>query len=127
MTPKDMWHMANSDLYRVGIGMFGGRTGTYGRYGIGPRVSGLSPQFNKSSNVEERQMRRFGRKKESGYTGEGYWYSNYPNMIGTMGSGSYSVGQPQPEKPKSKLKRTASSGDAMGFGGVTFNGGGAIS
>jgi hypothetical protein len=53
-----------SNLYRVGVGMMGGRTGTYGRYSIGPRVSGLAPQFNKSPNVEEQQMRRFGRKKE---------------------------------------------------------------
>lgn len=118
--------MANSDLYRVGVGMFGGRTATYGRYGIGPRVSGLSPQFNKNANVEERQMRRFGRKKESGFTGEGYWYSNYPNMIGAMGSGGYSVGQPQPDRPKSKSKKTTSTSDTMGVGGTTFNGVGAI-
>lgn len=121
-----MWPMANSDLYRVGIGMFGGRTGTYGRYSIGPRVNALSPQFNKSANVEEQQMRRFGRKKESGYTGAGYWYSNYPNMIGAMGSGDYSIGQPQPDRPKSKSKKTASTTDTMGVGGTTFNGGGAV-
>lgn len=119
--------MANSDLYRVGIGIFGGRTATYGRYGIGPRVSGLSPQFNKNANVEEQQMRRFARKKESGYTGAGFWYSNYPNMIGAMGSGSYSVGQPQKEQPRTKSSRTVTSQDAMGIGGTTFNGGGAIS
>ena len=119
--------MANSDVYRVGVGMFGGRTGTYGRYSVGPRVSGLSPQFNKSANVEERQMRRFGRKKESGYTGEGYWYSNYPNMIGTKGSGAVTNEVPNPPKKMSNSKKTASLNDTMGIGGVTFNGGGAIS
>lgn len=119
--------MANSDLYRVGIGMFGGRTGTYGRYSIGPRVNVLSPQFNKSANVEEQQMRRFGRKKESGYTGAGFWYSNYPNMIGAMGSGMSTIGQPQVEHEQSNSTRTASSADAAGIGGTTFNGGGAVS
>lgn len=119
--------MANSDLYRVGIGMFGGRTATYGRYGVGPRVSGLSPQFNKSANVEERQMRRFGRQKESGYTGAGYWYSRYPNMIGAMGSGAVTNEIPNPPKKMSNSKKTASTNDTMGMGGVTFNGGGAIS
>lgn len=116
-----------SNLYRVGIGMFGGRTGTYGRYSIGPRVNGLSPQFNKSANIEEQQMRRFGRKKESGYTGAGFWYSNYPNMIGAMGSGSYTVGQPQKEQPRSKSKRTATSQDTMGIGGTSFNGAAGVS
>jgi hypothetical protein len=116
-----------SNLYRVGIGMMGGRTGTYGRYSIGPRVNGLAPQFNKSANVEEQQMRRFGRKKESGYTGAGYWYSNYPNMIGAMGSGAVTNEIPNPTKKMSKSKNTATAADTMGIGGTTFNGASGVS
>jgi len=107
--------------------MMGGRTGTYGRYSIGPRVSGLASQFNKSPNVEEQQMRRFGRKKESGYTGAGFWYSNYPNMIGAMGSGAVTSEVPNPPKKMSKSTRTASTTDTMGIGGVTFNGAAGVS
>jgi hypothetical protein len=116
-----------SNLYRVGVGMMGGRTGTYGRYSIGPRVNGRAPQFNKSPNVEEQQMRRFGRKKESGYTGEGYWYSNYPNMIGAMGSGAVTNEIPNPPKKMSKSKKTANTADTMGIGGTTFNGAAGVS
>lgn len=116
-----------SNLYRVGVGMMGGVKATYGRYSIGPRVNGLATQFNQMPNVEEQQMRRFGRKKESGYTGAGYWYGNYPNMIGAMGSGDVREEIPNPPKKMSKSKRTTTAADAMGIGGTTFNGGGAIS
>ena len=116
-----------SNLYRVGVGMFGGRTGTYGRYSIGPRVSELSSQFNKSTNVEEQQMRRFGRKKESGYTGAGYWYSQYPNMVGAMGSGAVTNEIPMPRRQQSKSSRTVATTDTMGIGGVTFNGAAGVS
>jgi len=111
-----------SNLYRVGVGMMGGVKGTYGRYSIGSRVSGLGYQFNSAPNVEAQQMRRFGRKKESGYTGAGYWYGNYPNMVGAMGSGAVTNEIPNPPKKMSKSKRAASTTDTMGIGGVTFNG-----
>lgn len=114
-----------SNLYRVGVGMMGGIKGTYGRYSIGPRVNGLSSQFNTMANVEEQQMRRFGRKKESGYTGAGYWYGNYPNMIAAMGSGDVREGIPNPPKKMSKSNRTTTAAETTG--GTTFNGAAGVS
>lgn len=116
-----------SNLYRVGVGMMGGVKGTYGRYSIGPRVNGLASQFNMMPNVEAQQMRRFGRKKESGYTGAGYWYGNYPNMIGAMGSGDVRSEVPNPPKKMSNSKKTATAADTMGIGGTTFNGAAGVS
>lgn len=116
-----------SNLYRVGVGMMGGVKGTYGRYSIGPRVNGLATQFNMAPNVEAQQMRRFGRKKESGYTGAGYWYGNYPNMIGAMGSGDVRNEIPNPPKKMSKSKNTTMAADTMGIGGTTFNGAAGVS
>jgi hypothetical protein len=107
--------------------MMGGIKGSYGRYSVGPRVNNLAAQFNDyMDTVEESKRRRFKRKRESGYTGAGFWFSQYPNMIGAMGSGAYTVGQPQQPHELSDSDRTASAGDTMGMGGTTFNGGGAV-
>lgn len=111
--------------YETGKGMFGGIKGSYGRYSVGPRVGSISSQFKDVDKYEDQQRRRVRRKKESGYTGEGFWYSAYPNMVGAMSSGTDLI--PRPEKKKlSKSKRTASASDTMGVGGTTFNGGGAV-
>jgi len=80
--------MAGSDYYRTGKGIFGGPGGTYGRYGVSQMASNLSSQFDKAENIEEKQRRRFGRKRESGYSGAGFWFGSYPYMIGAMSSGT---------------------------------------
>ena len=46
-----------------------------------------SAQFDEAFDIEAQQRRRFKRKHESGYVGNGYWYSNYPYMYGAMGTG----------------------------------------
>jgi hypothetical protein len=45
-------------------------------------------QFSKAEKTEEIQRRRFKRKRESGYSGAGFWFANYPYMIGAMSSGT---------------------------------------
>jgi len=112
--------------YVLGQGMFGGIKGSYGRYSVGPRVNNLASQFNDyMETVEESKRRRFKRKRESGYTGAGFWFGLYPNMVGAMGSGT---GMPNQEQnaPISDSGRTATPADGMGIGGTTFNGGGAV-
>lgn len=115
-----------TDRYVLGRGMFGGVKGSYGRYSVGPRVTNLSTQFNDSASFEEAQNRRFKRKRESGYTGAGYWYSAYPNMVGAMASGSDMTARREKPKPK-KSRRTATAADGMGMGGTTFNGAAGVS
>lgn len=52
-------------------------------------MSNLSgAQFSDVESAEEKQRRRFKRKHESGYVGNGYGYFNYPYMIGAVGAGS---------------------------------------
>lgn len=69
----------------VGKGMYGGPTGTYGKYVVG---GVLSSQFTDAPNTEEIQRRRFNRKHESGFVGNGYAFFNYPYMIGAVGAGT---------------------------------------
>lgn len=71
----------------IGKGMMGGPGGTYGKYNVGVN-SNLSSQFMRAEDVEEKQRRRFGRKRESGYSGAGFWFANYPYMIGALGAGT---------------------------------------
>ena len=119
--------MEKDNQYVLGQGMFGGVKGSYGRYSVGPRVNNLSAQFNDYANaVEEQKRRRFKRKRESGYTGAGFWFGLYPNMVGAMGSGT-GVMNPEQVPVDSASNQTASASDGMGIGGTTFNGGGAVS
>lgn len=74
--------------YQHGIGMFGDVKGSYGRYAVGPQVNNLSSQFDAAHDVEEQQRRRFKRKRESGFVGNGYSLWNYPYMIGALGAGT---------------------------------------
>jgi hypothetical protein len=108
--------MENSDSYITGKGMFGGPGGTYGRYGKAV-TSNLSSQFTGAEDVEEKQRRRFKRKRESGFVGNGYWYGGYPYMVGTMGNPA-----PETEKdhdqPMSGGSDTAAAADGMGVGGT---------
>ena len=90
-----------------------------------------SAQFDKTSKVEEQQRRRFKRKHESGFVGNGYWYSNYPNMYGAMGTGGKEqtaqnnqgrtlkeeTAKPQSNLSKNKRK-SASTTDGLSFGGT---------
>lgn len=111
------------DRYIQGQGMMGGVKGSYGRYSVGPRVNNLGTQFQGyMDNVEDSKRRRFKRKRESGYTGAGFWFGQYPNMIGAMGSGAYKPEQPYTQNEQRESNQTATAADAMGIGGVTFNG-----
>jgi hypothetical protein len=112
--------------YETGKGLFGGPGGTYGRYSVGSRVTAegknlrnLSTQFNSASDIEEQQRRRFGRRRESGYSGSGFWFLNYPYMVGTLGSGT---GAPEINKdhdqPMSGASDAASATDGAGNGGT---------
>lgn len=51
-------------------------------------MSNLSHQFDDADHIEDVQRRRFARRHEPGYVGNGYWYANYPYMIGALGSGT---------------------------------------
>ena len=113
------------DRYETGKGIFGGPGGTYGRYSVGDRVTAqgknlrnLSTQFGNAKDIEEQQRRRFGRRHESGYSGAGFWFWNYPNMIGSVGAGTdpHETGKDQ-DQPMSGSSDAASATDGMGSGG----------
>ena len=119
--------MADRDRYVLGQGMMGGVKGSYGRYSVGPRVNNLAAQFNDYANtVEDSKRRRFKRKRESGYTGAGFWFGLYPNMVGGMGSGT-GVMNPEQVPLDASSNRTATPADGMGIGGTTFNGAAGVS
>ena len=46
-----------------------------------------SAQFDDAYDIEAQQRRRFKRKHESGFVGNGFFYANYPYMIDAMGTG----------------------------------------
>jgi hypothetical protein len=113
------------DRYETGKGLFGGPGGTYGRYSVGSRVTeqgkslrNLSTQFDSAANIEEQQRRRFGRRRESGYSGAGSWFLNYPYMLGTLGSGTGSYDTRDQNQPVSDGSDTASATDGAGNGGT---------
>ena len=96
------------DRYETGKGLFGGPGGTYGRYSVGSRVTAqgkslrnLSTQFDSAEDIEEQQRRRFGRRRESGYSGAGFWFLNYPYMVGSSGSGTGSYDTRDQNQPVS--------------------------
>ena len=55
-------------------------------------------QFDAATDVEEQQRRRFKRKHESGYVGNGYHFFNYPYMVGALGAGSLITTQQEHEQ-----------------------------
>ena len=112
--------MANSDFYRNGKGMFGGPGGTYGKYGVSQMASNLSSQFNNAENIEETQRRRFGRKRESGYSGAGFWFGSYPYMIGAMSSGTdpREGNVKDQDQPMSDAAESAADTSGLGSGGT---------
>ena len=117
----------------TGQGMFGGVKGSYGRYNVGPDVTNLSPaQFNTVDNIEEQQRRRFRRRHEPGFVGTGFWYWNYPNMVGTIGAGSLIPTAEEHQELQHEQTRegqtegqTANTGSGMGEGGTAASASGA--
>lgn len=121
--------MENKDSYVTGQGMFGGVKGSYGRYSVSRNVSNLSPaQFNTASDIEEQQMRRYRRKHEPGYTGAGFWFWNYPNMVGAIGAGSMLPVADNPAAHQDNTDttgQTANVGSGLGEGGTAASASGA--
>ena len=46
-----------------------------------------SAQFDEAFDIEEQARRRYRRKREYGYVGNGFNYMDYPYMYGAMGTG----------------------------------------
>jgi len=81
-------------------------------------MNGLNPaQFNNAENVEEKQRRRFKRKHEYGFVGNGYWFANYPYMIGSMGTGGNATSDD--ERGETKDQETAEQHGEEAMGAVT--------
>ena len=103
----------------IGDGYFGSPKGTFGKYVTGPATSPLSTQFSAKPklNVEEQQRRRYSRKRESGFVGNGYT-GGYPYATGALSSNP--VQNPDtPRKPQTKTSgRAASSKNGTGSGGT---------
>ena len=116
-----------ADEYVTGQGMFGGVKGSYGRYGVSRNVSNLSPaQFNAIDDVEAKQIQRYRRRYEPGYSGAGFWYFNYPNMVGAIGAGSLLPINYENQKDDSKdSDYAANPGTGMGEGGTAASASGA--
>ena len=77
--------------------------------------------FKNAANVEEMQRRRFNRRAESGYIGNGFWNWNYPYMIGAVGAGTITQTQseesnetPQQEGQENESAETANVSTGMG-------------
>jgi hypothetical protein len=94
-------------------------------------MSNLSHQFDGMAEAyEEQQRRRFARRHESGFVGNGYWYANYPGMVGAIGAGTITQTQSeQYENPTQELAenlgQTASDTSGMGEGGTAASATGA--
>ena len=109
--------MENKDQYITGKGLFGGPGGTYGRYGKAI-TSSLSSQFSCAEKVEEKQRRRFNRKRETGFVGNGYSYARYPNMVGAMGNPAPETQRKSKKKTTKGANKPAAAADGMGVGGT---------
>jgi hypothetical protein len=103
----------------IGDGYFGSPKGTFGKYVTSPATSPLSTQFSAraTTKVEEQQRRRFGRKRESGFVGNGYTGS-YPYVTGTQSSNPVQNPYAQPKRPTKSSGRAASSRSGAGSGGT---------
>jgi hypothetical protein len=80
----------------------------------------LSSQFNSAENAEEKQRRRVGRKRESGYSGAGFNFANYPYMIGAMAAGTDPRENTVPRRKQglNKNGKSASIINGLGNGGT---------
>ena len=97
-------------------------------------VSNLSHQFDNVERIEDIQRRRFHRRHESGFVGNGYNFFNYPYMIGAVGAGTLTQTQSeqyenpvqeQGETPQQEAGETANAGTGMGEGGTAASATGA--
>lgn len=102
----------------IGDGYFGSPKGTFGKYLTGPTTSPLSAQFSTRTSVEEQQRRRFKRKRESGFVGNGYTFG-YPSAVGTLSANPLDP-NPYAKQPSKNTKgrKPASATDGSGFGGT---------
>lgn len=83
-------------------------------------MSNLSHQFDEQMRaVEDQQRRRYARKRESGFVGNGYWYWNYPNMVGTIGAGTITQTQPTDDKKDLGQNLGQGSDNADGMAGTS--------
>lgn len=88
-------------------------------------MSNLSRQKFNQERWEEIQDRRFARRRESGYSGAGYWFWNYPNMIGTLSAGTMIQSQPQAVDQEGAVPGASGAGTDVGTGvSMTSFGGG---
>jgi len=87
-------------------------------------MSNLSHQFDGAYEAyEDMQRRKYARKHESGFVGNGFWFANYPGMVGAIGAGTIPQTQSeQYENPVQELGenmgQTANAGTGMGEGGT---------
>ena len=88
-------------------------------------MSNLSHQFDAAERTEDTQRRRFHRRRESGYVGNGYWFANYPYMIGSIAAGTITQAQSHEyENPVQMAPGdgTAGTSSGMGEGGTAVSG-----
>ena len=84
-------------------------------------MSALNPsQFKNANDIEEKQRRRFHRKHESGFVGNGYWYAGYPYIVGTLNANTDHTLDPNTDhdQPMSPAGQSASATDGTGMGGT---------
>lgn len=101
----------------IGDGYFGSPKGTFGKYLTGPATTPLSAQFATRTNVEEQQRRRFKRKHESGFVGNGYTWG-YPYVLGTLGANAYQDPDTVYDRSTTGEANVASATDGSGMGGT---------
>jgi len=82
-------------------------------------ASGIALMIDKSESIEEQQRGRFNRRREPGYTGEGYWFQGYPNRVGTLTAGTdpHATGR-KLEQPKKRGTKSAEATNGSGNGGT---------
>ena len=71
-------------------------------------------QFREAVNMEEQQRRRFRRKHESGFVGNGFWWTGYPYVVGTLGTG----GMTTAGEGNAEQQTADATGDSAGAEGV---------
>lgn len=82
----------------------------------------LSSQFDLANSVEKAQRRRFNRKREYGYVGNGYNFANYPYMIGALGAGSIITTPERQQELDQQNDTGVSDTSGMGEGGTASSG-----
>jgi hypothetical protein len=103
----------------IGDGYFGSPKGTFGKYVTGPATSPLSTQFTAKPkiNTEEQQRRRYKRKRETGFVGNGYTGS-YPYVTGAQSSNPVQNPDAMVKRKTKPFGKAASSKNGTGSGGT---------